>query len=164
MAKQLIRAITKMTSVAASSPNSGVRRRALWAIDYETRISARSFVLHEYQAGDEPYDLQSLGTSLLAWFNGDLRIRILGGESGEEVAQRVHPVLDDLVHVHEGKTVLVVIHGGAIIATLGSVAPGKAGLPTDGNPHLLEQDIAGGASFSLERRPDGWIVLPRTTS
>lgn len=120
--------------------------------------------LHEYQAGDKPYDLESLGASLLAWLNGNLQARILGGESGEGVAQRIHPVLDDLVRVHEGKTVLVVIHGGAIIATLGSIAPGKAGLPTDDNPHHLAQDIAGGASFSLEHCPDGWIVLPRTTS
>jgi broad specificity phosphatase PhoE len=59
--------------------------------------------LHEYQAGDEPYDLQSLGASLLGWLNGNLQARILGGESGEEVAQRIHPVLDDLVRVHEAR-------------------------------------------------------------
>ena len=111
--------------------------------------------LHEYRAGEEPYNLQSLGTTLMAWLNGDLQARILGGESGEEVTHRIRPVLDDLARMHEGKTVLVVIHGGAIIATLGSIAPGNTGLPTDGNPHLLQQDIPGGASFSVEQRSDG---------
>lgn len=119
--------------------------------------------LHEYRTGDEPYDLRSLGTALLAWLNGDLRPRILGGESGEEVAQRIGPVLDDLVRAYAGKTVLVVIHGGAIIATLGSIAPGNTGLPTDDQPENLEHDIAGGAYFSIEHRQDGWTVLPRAT-
>lgn len=120
--------------------------------------------LHEYQAGDEPYDVRSLGTALLAWLDGDLDPRILGGESGQEVAQRIRPVLDDLVREHHGKTVLVVIHGGAIIATLGSIAPGYTGLPTDGVPENLEHDIPGGAYFSIEHRQDGWTVLPRAES
>ena len=53
---------------------------------------------------------------------GDLEARILGGESGDEIVQRVFPVLDDLVDLHAGETLLVVIHGGAILATLGSIA------------------------------------------
>lgn len=120
--------------------------------------------LHEYQSGDQPYDLRSLGAALLAWLDGDLDPRVLGGESGEEVAQRIRPVLDDLVRVYKGKTVLVVIHGGAIIATLGSIAPGNTGLPTGGKPENLEHDIPGGAYFSIEHGQDGWAVLPRTTS
>lgn len=120
--------------------------------------------LHEYRAGDDPYDLRSLGAALVAWLAGDLQPRILGGESGEEVAQRIRPVLDDLVRAYEGKTVLVVIHGGAIIATLGSIAPGKTGLPTDDQPENLEHDIPGGAYFSIEHHQGGWTVLPRATS
>ncbi|WP_228266245.1 histidine phosphatase family protein [Microlunatus elymi] len=120
--------------------------------------------LHEYQAGDEPYDVRSLGMALLAWLDGDLAPRILGGESGQEIAQRIRPVLDDLVRAHTGKTVLVVMHGGAIIATLGSIAPGNTGLPTDGIPENLEHDIPGGACFPIEHRQDGWAILPRTAS
>jgi probable phosphoglycerate mutase len=120
--------------------------------------------LHEYRTGDEPYDLRSLGAALLAWLDGDLQPRILGGESGEEIAQRIRPVLEDLVRAYEGKTVLAVIHGGAIIATLGSIAPGNTGLPTDNKPENLEHDIPGGAYFSIEHRQDGWAVLRHATS
>lgn len=126
------------------------------------RVEVRSG-LHEYRAGDEPYDVRSIGAALMAWLGGDLQARMLGGESGEEVTQRVRAVLDDLVRANQGRTVLVVMHGGAIIATLGSIAPGRTGLPTDGDPYRLEQDMQGGASFAVEHRPDGWAVLPRTT-
>lgn len=75
---------------------------------------------------------------------GDLEARILGGESGDEIVQRVFPVLDDLVDLHAGETLLVVIHGGAILATLGSIAPGRTGLPSDDNPYNLDSDLVGG--------------------
>ena len=118
--------------------------------------------LQEYRVGDEPDDVRALAMALLGWLAGDLGARILGGESGEEVAQRVLPVLDDLVHLHAGGTVLVVMHGGTIIATLGSIAPGQAGLPSDDDPHHLESDLVGGSHFCLERSPDGWRIVPAT--
>lgn len=116
--------------------------------------------LHEYEVGDEPYTIPAIGAALLGWLAGDLEARVLGGESGAEVARRVFPVLASLVQTHAGETVLVVIHGGAIIATLGSIAPGRTGLPSDNNPHNLESDIAGGAYFCLEHSPDGWRIIP----
>ncbi|MFT4226532.1 histidine phosphatase family protein [Micropruina sp.] len=121
--------------------------------------------LHEYQLGEEPYTTQALGTALLGWLAGHLQARVLGGESGDEIARRVFPVLEDLVSLYAGEMVLVVMHGGAIIATLGSIAPGRTGLPSDNNPHNLESDLPGGAHFCLEHSPDGWRIISerRTT-
>jgi 2,3-bisphosphoglycerate-dependent phosphoglycerate mutase len=116
--------------------------------------------LHEYEQGDEPYDLRAIGTALLAWLAGDLEPRLLGGENGDEIVRRVMPVLGDLVVRHPGGTVLVVVHGGVIIATLGSIAPGRTGLPSEGNPSNLETDLPGGVRFVLERRADGWRLAP----
>lgn len=118
--------------------------------------------LHEYRAGDEPVSIPALGATLLGWLAGDLRLRILGGESGEEIVRRVLPVLEDLVQRHAGGTVLVVMHGGAILATLGSIAPGRTGLPSDGDPYRLETDMVGGADFRLEHGADGWRVVAPT--
>ena len=116
--------------------------------------------LHEYEQGDEPFDVLSVGRTLLGWLAGDLDARILGGESGCEIVQRTMPVLEGLARSHAGETVLVVIHGGAIIATLGGVAPGRTGLPSDGDPYRLESDLVGGSSFCLERAEGSWRMLP----
>ena len=91
---------------------------------------------------------------------GDLEARILGGESGDEIVQRVFPVLDDLVDLHVGETLLVVIHGGAILATLGSIAPGRTGPLSDDNPYNLDSDLVGGAHFCLHHRAGTWRVVP----
>ncbi len=112
--------------------------------------------LREYEPGDEPFDLGALTTVLVGWLNGVLDTTVLGGESGHQVAQRMFAALDDIVQRQAGTTVLVVSHGGAILATLGSIAPGRTGLPADSGGQLREQDMPGGASFSIEHRPDGW--------
>lgn len=113
--------------------------------------------LQEYDVGDErgrPYNAGLFEPLLLAWLGGDLTVGIPGGEDGHLVAARMFAVLDDLVEQFDGETVLAVSHGGAIIAILGSIAPGEPGLPSDGN------DMPGGASYSLEHGPDGWRLLP----
>lgn len=116
--------------------------------------------LHEYVAGEEPYSTRAVGAALLSWLAGDLHVRVLGGESGAEVARRVFRVLDDLVQRRAGEAVLVVAHGGVIISVLGSIVPGRAGPPSGNNPDHLDRDIAGGAYFSLEHRPGGWRMSP----
>ncbi|ATG55683.1 hypothetical protein CFK41_13555 [Brachybacterium ginsengisoli] len=117
--------------------------------------------LHEYRSGDEPYSIPALGAALMAWLAGDLEARMLGGESGAEIVRRVLPVLEDLARRHEGGTVVVLMHGGAILATLGSIAPGRTGLPTGGDPYRLETDLAGGSDVTLEHASGTWSLPPR---
>lgn len=120
--------------------------------------------LQEYDVGDErgkPFNAGLFEALLLAWLDGDLQVGIPGGEDGHQVARRMFTVLDDLVDRFEGETVLTVSHGGAIIAILGSIAPGKAGLPAGADGRLREQDIPGGAFFHLEHSLNGWSLLPR---
>lgn len=145
-------------AVVVCSELSRARQTAEVAADILSLEVVVRVGLHEYEMGDEPYSIQALGRTLLGWLAGHLQARVLGGESGAEVVQRVFLVLDQLVGRHAGETVLVVMHGGAIIATLGSVSPGETGLPSGGNPHNLESDIAGGAYFCLERDSDGWRI------
>jgi broad specificity phosphatase PhoE len=117
--------------------------------------------LQEYDVGDErgkPYNAGLFEPLLLAWLRGDLSAGIPGGEDGHQVARRMFAVLDDLADRFRGETVLAVSHGGAIIATLGSIAPGHPGLPKHGN------DIAGGADYILGHDARGWHFLPADTS
>ena len=53
-----------------------------------------------------------------AWVAGDVEARAPGSESAVEIAARVRRVLDDLADRHRGEAVLVVGHGGALVATL----------------------------------------------
>jgi probable phosphoglycerate mutase len=109
--------------------------------------------LQEYDVGDErgrPYNPGLFEPLMLAWLHGDLGAGIPGGEDGHQVAGRMLIVLDDLARRHRGGTALVVGHGGAILAVLGAIAPGRPGLPRDGN------DMPGCATYSLQHDAGGW--------
>jgi broad specificity phosphatase PhoE len=81
-----------------------------------------------------------------AWVSGDVDARAPGSESAVEIAGRVRAVLDDLADRHRGEAVLVVSHGGAIVATLAVLAfrPGRS------------THVDNCASVLVERDADGW--------
>lgn len=51
------------------------------------------------------------------WVAGDVDVAYPGSESARDIAARVVPVLDAIADQHRGEAVLVVSHGGAIVAT-----------------------------------------------
>jgi broad specificity phosphatase PhoE len=115
--------------------------------------------LQEYDVGDErgrPYNAGLFEPLMLAWLRGDLAIGIPGGEDGHQVAERMFLVLDGLAARHRSETVLVVSHGGAIIAVLGATAPGHPGLPRDSN------DMPGCATYTLLHDSHGWQFTGNT--
>ena len=85
------------------------------------------------------------GPTMRAWARGDLDASWEGGESARQIASRVGAVLDDLADQHRGETVVVVSHGGALLATLA----------TWGRPDLAT-DLEPCAEVILERDGDGW--------
>ncbi len=112
--------------------------------------------LREYELGDEPSDLGRLAAVLLGWLNGVLSGQVLGGESGYQVADRIFTVLDEIAERHPNRSVLVVSHGGAILATLGSIINGYTALPTGTPGQLRAEDLPGGTSLVIEKGPGGW--------
>jgi broad specificity phosphatase PhoE len=84
-----------------------------------------------------------------AWVAGDVEARAPGSESAVEIAARVRRVLDDLADRHRGEAVLVVSHGGALVATLAVLdfEPGRS------------WDIQNCAFARLEGDADGWRAL-----
>ncbi len=74
--------------------------------------------LEEIQAGDlelssDPHDQQLYTTTAWAWADGDLDVRMPGGETGHEFFTRYDTAIDALTRGAHG-TVLVVAHGAAI--------------------------------------------------
>ena len=77
--------------------------------------------LREFGVGDAAGttgDPDPFAETFAAWLGGDLRARIPGGESGEEVAARYRAVLDEIADAHRGESVLVVSHGGVMCMAL----------------------------------------------
>ena len=108
--------------------------------------------LQEFPAGDylgRPFDHGFFNPMVGSWLAGDLSVGVPGGETGRQTADRVLAVLDDVADQFRGETVLVVSHGGVILALWGAIAPGS--------PHAPVGDgVANGSSYLFERDADGW--------
>jgi probable phosphoglycerate mutase len=109
--------------------------------------------LQEFAVGDffgRAFDPEVFDPVLGSWLAGDLAPGVPGGETGEQVVRRVMTVLDDVADQFRGETVLVVAHGGVIIALWGRIAPGS-----ELGPRHVD-DVPNGASYVFERDADGW--------
>jgi probable phosphoglycerate mutase len=108
--------------------------------------------LQEYPAGDflgRPYEHGFFDAMVTSWLAGDLAAGVPGGETGRETADRVLGVLEDLADQFRGETVLVVSHGGVILALWGAIAPRSPMAP--GNDLVLN-----GSTYVFENDADGW--------
>ena len=69
------------------------------------------------EAHGRPAGTGSFIPELQAWVAGNVEAKAPGSENAVEIAARVRAVLDDIADQHRGEAVLVVTHGGAIVAT-----------------------------------------------
>jgi broad specificity phosphatase PhoE len=109
--------------------------------------------LQELSVGDyrgREYEPAVFQQVLGSWLKGDLEPGVPGGETGRQVVARVMPVLDELADQFRGETLLVVTHGGVILALFGLLAPGSPYAPTH------EGDVPHAASYVFECDADGW--------
>lgn len=141
----------KVAAVIASELSRAVQTAEIAAGVLELPVRVREGIA-EFPAGDflgRPYDPTYFRAMVTAWRAGDLSAGVPGGETGRETADRVLAVLDDLADQFRGETVLVVTHGGVILALWGAIAPGSAAAPEDG-------DVLNGAAYLFENDADGW--------
>ena len=76
-----------------------------------------------------------------AWLDGDLTVRIPGGESGQEMVTRMRGVLGEIADAHRGETVLVISHGGTLGLTVPALARMDAERAGLGNCSPIEIDV-----------------------
>jgi broad specificity phosphatase PhoE len=86
------------------------------------------------------------------WAEGDEEAGIDGGEPIRDSVARVQGVLQDIADTYPGEAVLVVAHGGTILATL----PQLVGLPRGRGVGVTLPNCAVAA---LEADADGWRLL-----
>ena len=86
------------------------------------------------------------------WVEGDPDAAIRGGERIDDFVARVERVLEEIADLHRGEAVLVVSHGGAILATL----PQLGGLP---RARGLGVTLPNCGVIGMEADDDGWRVV-----
>lgn len=87
------------------------------------------------------------------WVDGDLSHRFHGGESGQEIADRVARALGEVAAAHAGQTTVVVSHGGAMAVGITELC---AGLDPG---FVAEHLLANCATVELGHDPGGWRCL-----
>jgi len=101
------------------------------------------------EASGQPAGTGVFIPQLKEWVAGNVEAKAPGSESAVEITARVRTVLDDLADRHRGEAVLVVSHGGAIVATLAVLAfePGRS------------WDVPNCSYVQLEGDSGGWRAL-----
>lgn len=143
----------RVAHVYCSMLARAVQTAELMAAVLGVEVTAREG-LQEFDSGvhlGAPHDSGWAAPTVAAWLAGDLDAQWERGESARTIAARVVAVLDELADLHRGETVLVVTHGGAILATLSALAwrPGR------------EDDVPHCSGWALERDSDGWRHVGR---
>ena len=120
-----------ITHVWTSSRSRAVQTAEIAATALGCDVTVREG-LREFGVGaftGQPQTAQDpLASTFLAWLDGDLDVRVDGGETGADLAARVRTVLDEAAGSHPGESVLVISHGGAMGVGLPALA---ANLPRD---------------------------------
>jgi 2,3-bisphosphoglycerate-dependent phosphoglycerate mutase len=108
--------------------------------------------LGEFAVGDafgKPAGTRIFVEEMQRWVAGDVDAVYPGSESAVDVVARVRPVLDAIADAHRGEAVLVVAHGGVVVATQ-AVLDHRPGRPWD-FPNCAYVELEGDAS--------GWRVV-----
>jgi probable phosphoglycerate mutase len=90
-----------------------------------------------------------LGGIFEDWMEGDREARIPGGDRIDAFIGRVATVFAEVAEQHRGEAVLVVSHGGAILAAV----PHLLGLPA---ASVRDRTLANCGVIELEADADGW--------
>lgn len=133
------------TSTLARAVQTGEIVAARLGVGVTTRRGLR-----EFSSGDlsgETRDLDPFLEVYSRWLAGDLEVRLPGGETGREVADRFGAVLREVADAHPGETVLVVSHGGAI----------GLGVPATARMDVEQGRLGNCDTVDVLADADGWV-------
>ncbi len=122
---------------------------AVLGVDVVVREGLREYGVGRL-AGTDADEAAELGPVFAAWSAGDDTAQIPGAERVVDIVARVVRVLEEVRDAHRGDAVLVVSHGGAIMATV----PELIRVPRASAPATL--NLGGGGCVALVADADGW--------
>jgi broad specificity phosphatase PhoE len=94
-----------------------------FGLDVRTRPDLVEWDLGEYEGRSDDEARAACLAVARAWIiDRDLDVRLPGGDSGRELAERCVSALTEIAEAHPGQTVALVSHGGALAAGLLAVA------------------------------------------
>jgi broad specificity phosphatase PhoE len=133
------------TSTMARAVQTGEIAAAALGVSVTTREGLREFGPGEHAgvSRDEDPFLETYR----GWLEGRLDTRVPGGETGQEIADRVGAVLREIADAHPGETVLVVSHGGAI----------GLGVPAIARMDAVQQRLGNCDTVEVLADADGWV-------
>src|SRR5690349_24362334 len=140
----------RIAHVYCSSISRAVQTAELAAGVLGVEVTVREG-LGEFAVGDA-YGLQAgqgiFVDEMKRWVAGDVDATYPHSESARDVADRVRPVLEAIAGAHRGEAVLVVSHGGVVVA-LQAVLDFRPGRPWD---------FPNCGTVELDHDADGWRV------
>jgi probable phosphoglycerate mutase len=141
----LSRAVQTAEIVAAALATDGSR------VDVVVREGLREYGVGSL-AGTHADEREQLEPVFAAWTRGDDDATIPGGERVGDIVARVREVLEEIADQHRGEAVLVVGHGGSLLATLPELV---------GRPRASAYDLTlpSAGHVELEVDADGWRLV-----
>lgn len=141
----LSRAVQTAEIVAAALSTGGGR------VDVVVREGLREYGVGSL-AGTHADEREALEPVFAAWAAGDDDAAIPGGERVGDIVARMAAVLEEVADQHPGEAVLVVGHGGAILAALPELV---------GSPRAAAYDLTlpNAGHVDLEVDADGWRLV-----
>ena len=144
-----------ITHVWTSSRSRAVQTAEIAATalgcDVTVREGLREFGVGAF-AGQPQTAQDPLASTFLAWLDGDLDVRVDGGETGAELAVRVRTVLEEAAGSHPGESVLVISHGGVMCTALSAMARNLA------LSHSRDVPLPNCGVVAVEADGDGWVA------
>ncbi|GCD88343.1 histidine phosphatase family protein [Nocardioides sp. LS1] len=145
----------RVSRVWTSSLSRAVQTAEIAASVLGTDVVVREG-LREYAvgslAGSGEHESAYFAEVFRQWAEGDDSAAIAGGDRIGDTVARVQGVLEAIADEHRGETVLVVSHGGAILATV----PQLVGMPRTAG---LGVSLANCGVIELEVDADGWRLV-----
>ena len=120
-------------------------------VDVVVREGLREYAVGAW-AGTDGDEGAVMGEVFEAWLGGDQDAEVPGGDRVDVFVDRVTTVFEEVADQHRGEAVLVVSHGGAILAAV----PRLLGLPA---AFVRDRTLENCGVIELETDADGWRLV-----
>ena len=145
----------RISRVWTSSMSRAVQTAEIVAAELGVDVLVREG-LREYAVGDLAgttlHERAYAGAAFDAWLGGDPEAQIPGGDRIDEFVARVTGSLQEVADQHPGEAVLVISHGGAILAAL----PPLVGIPPE---RVRGLTLPNCGVIEVEADAEGWRLV-----